>query len=139
MAMTNQSFAVVPANSATSTGQLPEQAWTSGPNLHEVLVKALTTKSGVATPVAANSATTSSATTPNGTPDLPKLPAYADAGEFTSWLRKFLLVAEQKFGYGEDMYSPLHVRSGRPLFHPAASRPQEPESIAEFEARHNLK
>ncbi|KAI8832502.1 hypothetical protein BJ741DRAFT_614686, partial [Chytriomyces cf. hyalinus JEL632] len=68
--------------------------------------------------------------------ELTKLPAYADAGEFTSWLRQYLLVAEQKFGSGEELYISKEKRGTTVLFHPITSRPVEPETTTQFDTRH---
>ncbi|KAJ3238265.1 hypothetical protein HDU77_011520 [Chytriomyces hyalinus] len=79
----------------------------------------------------------SSSPGPSTKTELTKLPAYADAGDFTSWLRQYLLVAEQKFGSGEELYIPKVKRGTTTLFHPVTSKPVEPETTAQFDARHS--
>ncbi|KAJ3379482.1 hypothetical protein HDU80_002407, partial [Chytriomyces hyalinus] len=61
-----------------------------------------TTQAGAA--IMVKSTGDSSSPGPSTKTELSKLPAYADAGDFTSWLRQYLLVAEQKFGSGEELY-----------------------------------
>ncbi|KAJ3221807.1 hypothetical protein HDU78_000308, partial [Chytriomyces hyalinus] len=70
-------------------------------------------------------------------PELKKLAAYADAGEFTVGLRQYLLTAEQKFGHGGELYLPKDKRGDTILFHPTTFKPTEPETTAQFEARHS--
>ncbi|KAJ3213278.1 hypothetical protein HDU81_002001, partial [Chytriomyces hyalinus] len=81
-----------------------------------------------------------SSRTPRQVPnsELIKLPAYADAGEFNFWLRQYLLIAEQKFGHGRELYLPMDKRGDTILFHPTSFKPIEPETTAEFEARYTF-
>ncbi|KAI8827859.1 hypothetical protein BJ741DRAFT_654031, partial [Chytriomyces cf. hyalinus JEL632] len=130
---------LVPTKSATthhSDAALPPSAGPAGMDATQVATFTMvkTTKAGAAVMAKATGHSSTSGTTSSS--ELTKLPAYADAGEFTSWMRQYLLLAEQKFGSGEELYIPKDKRGATVVFHPVNSRPVEPETTAQFDARH---
>ncbi|KAI8827671.1 hypothetical protein BJ741DRAFT_23272, partial [Chytriomyces cf. hyalinus JEL632] len=121
-----------PATTYHSKAALTPSAGTASMDATQVATFTMvkTTKAGAAVMAKATASGTTSSS------ELIKLPAYADAGEFTSWMRQYLLLAEQKFGSGEELCISKDKRGTTTLFHPVNSRPVEPETTAQFDARH---